>query len=322
MAAKAYLDSIQPVVEKKIRPWFTSSPPPKLKWPKLKPKPPKDAAEAMREGADTVASKASDLLDKTHRGRQSYRKNAADKGAEIVDKTKEKGPTSWTRPKTRAGSDRKGQRCRQRKPRKRPRESRRYPQGCRRQVTSTPIYNHNLLYTPSPNQILSSVMPSLPIKAAGALAAAYLLIPAMAAAATPAAQDTLLIPERVISLSGSTDKAKDLIAILYNRRGTSPLRPIGSPIPFCRQQRARGSRHRRLCEGLRAIRFQRLDQRRLIVYHLRHPVPSDPAQREAFFANANHSTLFLQMLGRTDHFGTYEMYIGPTSREEVGSIWA
>ena len=61
-------------------------------------------------------------------------------------------------------------------------------------------------------------MPSLPIKAAGALAAAYLLIPAMATAATPAAQDTLLIPERVISLSGSTDKAKDLIAILYNRQ--------------------------------------------------------------------------------------------------------
>ncbi len=245
--------------------------PPKLKWPKLKPKPPQRMPPKLCERAPTRSLKASDLLDKT---------TEAAKATAKMQPTKAR--KSWIRPRKRSrhrgqgqrqgpGSDRKGQRCRQRKPRKRPRESRRYPQGCRRQVTSTPIYNHNLLYTPSPNQILSSVMPSLPIKAAGALAAAYLLIPAMATAATPAAQDTLLIPERVISLSGSTDKAKDLIAILYNRQGASPLRPIGSPIPFCRQQRARGSRHRRLCEGLRAIRFQRLDQRRLIVYHLRHP---------------------------------------------------
>jgi hypothetical protein len=152
-------------------------------------------------------------------------------------------------------------------------------------------------------------MPSLPIKAAGALAAAYLLIPAMATAAPPAAQDTFLIPERVISLSGSTDKAKDLVAILYNRQElhhSDPSAPrflfvdskgrvalgIGGYVKGSVQYDFRGSIN---------------DGSSFTTYDI--PVPSDPAQREAFFANANHSTLFLQMLGRTDHFGTYEMYI-------------
>lgn len=94
VAAKAYLDSIQPVVEKKDPAMvhifiFT---PTKAEMAKAEAKAAaEDAAEAMREGADTVASKASDLLDKTTEAAKATAKNAADKGAEIVDKTKEKG---------------------------------------------------------------------------------------------------------------------------------------------------------------------------------------------------------------------------------------
>ena len=85
VAAKAYLDSIQPVVEKKDPAMVHIFTPTKAEMAA------EDAAEAMREGADTVASKASDLLDKTTEAAKATAKNAADKGAEIVDKTKEKG---------------------------------------------------------------------------------------------------------------------------------------------------------------------------------------------------------------------------------------
>ena len=92
VAAKAYLDSIQPVVEKKDPAMVHIFTPTKADMAKAEAKAAaEDAAEAMREGADTVASKASDLLDKTTEAAKATAKNAADKGAEIVDKTKEKG---------------------------------------------------------------------------------------------------------------------------------------------------------------------------------------------------------------------------------------
>lgn len=92
VAAKAYLGSIQPVVEKKDPAMVHIFTPTKAEMAKAEAKAAaEDAAEAMREGADTVASKASDLLDKTTEAAKATAKNAADKGAEIVDKTKEKG---------------------------------------------------------------------------------------------------------------------------------------------------------------------------------------------------------------------------------------
>ena len=92
VAAKAYLDSIQPVVEKKDPAMVHIFTPTKAEMAKAEAKAAaEDAAEDMREGADTVASKASDLLDKTTEAAKATAKNAADKGAEIVDKTKEKG---------------------------------------------------------------------------------------------------------------------------------------------------------------------------------------------------------------------------------------
>lgn len=92
VAAKAYLDSIQPVVEKKDPAMVHIFTPTKAEMAKAEAKAAaEDAAEAMRDGADTVASKASDLLDKTTEAAKATAKNAADKGAEIVDKTKEKG---------------------------------------------------------------------------------------------------------------------------------------------------------------------------------------------------------------------------------------
>ncbi len=100
VAAKAYLDSIQPVVEKKDPAMVHIFTPTKAEMAKAEAKAAaEDAAEAMREGADTVASKASDLLDKTTEAAKATAKNAADKGAEIVDKTKEKGADIVDKPK-------------------------------------------------------------------------------------------------------------------------------------------------------------------------------------------------------------------------------
>lgn len=91
-AARAYLDSIQPVVEKKDPAMVHIFTPTKAEMAKAEAKAAaEDAAEAMREGADTVASKASELLDKAGDAAKKTAENAAGKGAEIVDKAKEKG---------------------------------------------------------------------------------------------------------------------------------------------------------------------------------------------------------------------------------------
>lgn len=39
------------------------------------------------------------------------------------------------------------------------------------------------------------------------------------------------------------------------------------------------------------------------------PVPQNPAQRNQFYGNANHSTIFLQLVGKSKHFGYYQMYV-------------
>lgn len=140
-------------------------------------------------------------------------------------------------------------------------------------------------------------------------AATVVVAPAASSAAEPARSDTLLIPERVVTIGGNPSNAADLVAILYNRQDLHHSDPSAPRFLFV-------DREGRVALGIGGYVKGTLqydfagsidDGSSFVTYDI--PVPSDPARRSQYFANANHSTFFLQMLGRTERFGTYEMFI-------------
>lgn len=140
-------------------------------------------------------------------------------------------------------------------------------------------------------------------------AAAVVAVPAVLSAAEPAASDTLLIPERIVSLGGNPYDARDLVAILYNRQDLHHSDPSAPRFLFVDREGKVALGIGGYVKGTLQYDFAgAIDQgSSFVTYDI--PVPSDPAQRSQYFANANQSTFFLQMLGRTERFGTYEMYI-------------
>lgn len=132
---------------------------------------------------------------------------------------------------------------------------------------------------------------------------------ASALAAEPVNPDTVLIPERVIAVSGEPQSVHDLIAVLYNRQEIHFSDPSAPRFLFVDRKGRVALGIGGYVKGTLQYDFAGAidDGASFTTYDI--PAPSNPAQREQYYANANHSTIFLQMLGRTEHFGTYEMYI-------------
>ncbi|MCM1028265.1 MAG: porin [Alloprevotella sp.] len=128
-------------------------------------------------------------------------------------------------------------------------------------------------------------------------------------ASEPAPGDTLLIPERVVSVGGDPGKAADLVAILYNRQELHFSDPSAPRFLFVDRDGKVALGIGGYVKGTLQYDFRGAidDGASFVTYDI--PVPANPAQREQYYANANHSTIFLQMLGRTERFGTYEMFI-------------
>lgn len=125
----------------------------------------------------------------------------------------------------------------------------------------------------------------------------------------PVRNDTVLIPERVITATGDPSSVSDLIAILYNRQELHFSDPSSPRFLFVDRKGRVALGIGGYIKGSVEYDFAGAidDGSDFTIYDI--PVPSDPSQRSQYYANANQSTLFLQMLGRTEHFGTYEMYI-------------
>lgn len=141
------------------------------------------------------------------------------------------------------------------------------------------------------------------------LAAAIIAGCSAAYAAEPARPDTVDIPERVIAVSGDPQKAGDLVTILYNRQELHFADPSAPRFLFIDRNGKVAFGVGGYVKGTVQYDYNGAidDGPNFVSADI--PVPGNPAQREQFYANANHSTIFLQMLGKTDRFNTYEMFI-------------
>ncbi len=130
-----------------------------------------------------------------------------------------------------------------------------------------------------------------------------------ALAAQPARPDTVDIPERVIAISGDPQNAGDLITVLYNRQELHFADPSAPRFLFIDRNGKVAFGIGGYVKGTVQYDFDGAidDGPNFVSADI--PVPANPAQRDQFFANANHSTIFLQMLGKTERFNTYEMFI-------------
>ena len=139
---------------------------------------------------------------------------------------------------------------------------------------------------------------------------AALVMPALAMAVHPRQYpDTFLIPERAIILTGNRASAGRLVAVLYNQEDMHFNEPNCPRFLFL-------DREGKIALGIGGyakVSFQydmrgSIDQgANFIPYDI--PVPNRDDQTSAFYANANHSSIFLQLVGRNDKIGTYQMYI-------------
>lgn len=139
----------------------------------------------------------------------------------------------------------------------------------------------------------------------------------LTAAFTPAANalkpkqypDTVMIPQRAIVVSGDQTKSGSLMAILYDTSDMHFSEPSAPRFLFLDRQGKVAFGIGGYVKGTLQYDFDGAidDGASFITYDI--PVPANPAMRNQFFGNANHSTIFLQLVGRSEKFGYYQMYV-------------
>lgn len=120
--------------------------------------------------------------------------------------------------------------------------------------------------------------------------------------------DTFLIPERAVIATGSPEHAGALVAILYDTRDLHFTDPSSPRFLFLDREGKVALGIGGYIKGTAQYDFDGAidDGASFITYDI--PVPANPAQKEQFYGNANHSTLFLQLVGRSPRFGYYQVY--------------
>lgn len=123
------------------------------------------------------------------------------------------------------------------------------------------------------------------------------------------ATDTFLVPERAIIATGNADNGRHLVGVLYNPINSHFSDPSAPRFLFLDREGKVAFGIGGYVKGTMYYDFAGSvnDGPNFEVFDI--PVPNDPAQRNAFGASANHSTIFLQLVGTTEHFGNYEVYI-------------
>lgn len=143
-------------------------------------------------------------------------------------------------------------------------------------------------------------------------------------AAEEAAPDTVgfLIPERVIPISGNAARGSDLVAILYDRSELHFSDPSAPRFLFFDREGKVVLGIGGYVKGSVQYDFDGSIDKGASFVTSAIPVPADPALRNQLYGTANHSTVFLQLLGQSKRFGTYEMFIqtnftgdGPSGHE-------
>ena len=121
--------------------------------------------------------------------------------------------------------------------------------------------------------------------------------------------DTVMIPERAIVLSGDHTRSGSLMAILYDSSDLHFSEPSAPRFLFLDRQGKVALGIGGYVKGTLQYDFGGSidDGASFVTYDI--PVPQNPAQRNQFYGNANHSTIFLQLVGKSTHFGYYQMYV-------------
>ena len=124
--------------------------------------------------------------------------------------------------------------------------------------------------------------------------------------------DTFLIPERAIIASGTPENGRHLVAVLYDSENLHFSDPSAPRFLFLDRKGKVALGIGGYLKGTVQYDFDGSidDGASLSTFDI--PVPNNPAQRSQFYGNANHSTIFLQLVGRSDKFGYYSAYIQTT----------
>lgn len=121
--------------------------------------------------------------------------------------------------------------------------------------------------------------------------------------------DTVMIPQRAVTLSGQPEKSGSLIAVLYSREDMHYSDPSAPRFLFFDREGKVALGIGGYVKGTMQYDFGGSSNTGSSFVPYCIPVPGNPAQRNQFFANANHSTIFLSMVGKSDVFGMYQVFV-------------
>lgn len=131
-----------------------------------------------------------------------------------------------------------------------------------------------------------------------------------ASALTPKERpDSFQVPERAIVVSGDHSRAGSLIAILYDQSELHFSEPSAPRFLFFDREGKVAFGIGGYLKGTMQYDFDGAIDDGASFTTADIPVPMDGANRSQFYGNANHSTIFLQLVGRAPKFGFYQMYI-------------
>lgn len=131
-----------------------------------------------------------------------------------------------------------------------------------------------------------------------------------AAALVPIVEtDTFLIPERAIVATGNAENGRHLVGVLYNPVNAHFSDPTAPRFLFLDREGKVAFGIGGYVKGTMSYDFCGAidDGPCFIPFDI--PVPTDPALRNQFNASANHTTIFMQLVGTTEHFGNYQVYV-------------
>lgn len=148
------------------------------------------------------------------------------------------------------------------------------------------------------------------VKILGALAlTAAWCAPASQALQPKELPDTFLIPERAIVVSGDHTKAGSLLAILYDTSELHFSEPSAPRFLFLDREGKVALGIGGYLKGTLQYDFDGSPDTGSSFSTYQIPVPNNGSQRSQFDGTANHSTIFLQLVGKSSRFGYYQMYI-------------
>lgn len=124
--------------------------------------------------------------------------------------------------------------------------------------------------------------------------------------------DTFLIPERAIIASGTPENGRHLVAVLYDTENLHFSDPSAPRFLFLDRQGKVALGIGGYLKGTVQYDFDGSVDNGASLSTFDIPVPNNPAQRNMFYGNANHSTIFLQLVGHSDKFGYYSAYVQTT----------